>query len=1018
MKACPITISPCHRRSVSAFFAAIPVCAGSAAAQVSWDGECGNNFWHSTCGNPPTTTNWMPNVIPAAGDSVSISGTLVHIFGTFAECNSISCSSGLNITNGGQLYCHGAGGTVQNLALTNASVAVGAGGVLEISGTGTTNGGVFYGPGTIYHTGTLAGLSLVVENNPPPTPSFTNGGWLIVSSIQIDPGAAMVNGFGTVTLVPNQQTNGGGINASSGGTGLFVNNGELITAHDGTAHSQFTIGCVLQQDGGGLRVQGQPNLLGTIINNHATFNGGEITVEDDGLLRFWSGTHEFNAPVPITGEGNVILSLSAAPGAGWLVGSTLDVDLSGTTGFMLDTGHLALENGTVHNTGKALWKGTTIERRDCDRCDSRFHNEGDLTIDSFSAVKLDATFENDATVHQVHGHLILDDDAHFSNDSLGAEYELRSGNITRLNSDTLSEFVNDGGTLTKPDLTETTDSLITAVFRNKPPGQVSVHSSVLTFGMGCLRMEGGQFTVDDPREGGAEIALSGDTHVAPDFQTRILGTGTFRVTGGTLRIDGQAEVVNEMTSPDRGFIIGASGRVGGTGMFRNQGFLTIKGGTIGVTNGMGGFSANVVNEATTFIQDGTATVKGTFTNGLDATTSNINGHLVIDGGLVVNQGHWLFDAGTMFVSGSGLFLNVAAGGAASEGPNANGVFRCDVEPNQTVSVSCAFDNRGTVSAATGNVVFGGPVAQLQGGVISGGVWVVVTGASLDLPGTITAIAPGTTIGAGGTFNDLRTLGLNQGALTASGQAICGQDNLCNNHNQRLVNEGAVTLTRSADGSASLTVDGAVDNGLLGLVAAQPLFSVAEGAREAGGGGGEPFIALDCDALNNAGTVAPGGADAPGAFSMIGDFNQSTEVTGVLAIELGGLAPIDQHDQLIVDGDVSLGGTLHVTVLPGFVPEGGEQFTIVTATGTISGTFDQITGPGQYSTQYLPNSVVLALGVPPVPGDVTNDGVVNVADLVAVISAWGACPPGSCPADLNGDGAVSVADLIIVISNWG
>lgn len=57
------------------------------------------------------------------------------------------------------------------------------------------------------------------------------------------------------------------------------------------------------------------------------------------------------------------------------------------------------------------------------------------------------------------------------------------------------------------------------------------------------------------------------------------------------------------------------------------------------------------------------------------------------------------------------------------------------------------------------------------------------------------------------------------------------------------------------------------------------------------------------------------------------------------------------------------------------------------------------------------------------GDVNNDGFVNVSDLLAVITGWGACPtppppPANCPADINGDGTVNVADLLLMISNWG
>ena len=57
-------------------------------------------------------------------------------------------------------------------------------------------------------------------------------------------------------------------------------------------------------------------------------------------------------------------------------------------------------------------------------------------------------------------------------------------------------------------------------------------------------------------------------------------------------------------------------------------------------------------------------------------------------------------------------------------------------------------------------------------------------------------------------------------------------------------------------------------------------------------------------------------------------------------------------------------------------------------------------------------------------DINHDGVVNAADLLAVINAWGSCPapPTTCPADIaplpDGDGTVNVLDLLMVINNWG
>jgi probable HAF family extracellular repeat protein len=64
-------------------------------------------------------------------------------------------------------------------------------------------------------------------------------------------------------------------------------------------------------------------------------------------------------------------------------------------------------------------------------------------------------------------------------------------------------------------------------------------------------------------------------------------------------------------------------------------------------------------------------------------------------------------------------------------------------------------------------------------------------------------------------------------------------------------------------------------------------------------------------------------------------------------------------------------------------------------------------------------------IPPLAGDLNCDWEVNVPDLLAVISAWGPCPPQppgepftkNCHADFNDDGVVNHHDIVAVVLNW-
>ncbi len=56
---------------------------------------------------------------------------------------------------------------------------------------------------------------------------------------------------------------------------------------------------------------------------------------------------------------------------------------------------------------------------------------------------------------------------------------------------------------------------------------------------------------------------------------------------------------------------------------------------------------------------------------------------------------------------------------------------------------------------------------------------------------------------------------------------------------------------------------------------------------------------------------------------------------------------------------------------------------------------------------------------PRAGDLSCDGTVGAADLLALLTTWGPCEFCThCAADLNGDCVVGVSDLLILLANWG
>jgi hypothetical protein len=95
-----------------------------------------------------------------------------------------------------------------------------------------------------------------------------------------------------------------------------------------------------------------------------------------------------------------------------------------------------------------------------------------------------------------------------------------------------------------------------------------------------------------------------------------------------------------------------------------------------------------------------------------------------------------------------------------------------------------------------------------------------------------------------------------------------------------------------------------------------------------------------------------GSGPPGTYGFVGDvFNNSLKgvdppwingnytstSNGTVTIHIGGLTPVTQYDQFNITGSAALNGTLNVSLINGFVPTNGNQFTVMSF-GSLSGTF--------------------------------------------------------------------------------
>ena len=409
---------------------------------------------------------------------------------------------------------------------------------------------------------------------------------------------------------------------------------------------------------------------------------------------------------------------------------------------------------------------------------------------------------------------------------------------------------------------------------------------------------------------------------------------------------------------------GAAVSVAGLLRIRGAGTLTLDGGTVhtqGFSVMLGGtfnFPGGTLTvdggwfspAAEMFVLDGAGSPTLNLTNGA---TADLSDALTI---AESNTGHLSVSGGSSLSNTAAMlgYMDGSSGTAAVDGPGSSWT--------NSGSLYVGGDGDGTLNIQNGGAVSNvdGFIGAYGGGDSEGSV--TVDGADSTWSSTGSLYVGGHTAEPGGS-----------GALTVS-------------------DGGAVTVAGTLKVWPAGTV--ALDGGQVAAV-----FVYNEGTIS---GVGE----VQAAGLSNSGTVSPG--LSAGTMTIDGNFAQAA--AGTLKIELAGSA---DHDVLEVTRAANLDGALTVLLIDGFCCSYGQEFTILTAGGGVTGEFSSVSGP-VLDVTCGPFSVVITTTA---MGDATLDGCVDGGDYTLWADNYG--QPGAwCDGDFNCEGFVDGADYTLWADNYG
>lgn len=634
---------------------------------------------------------------------------------------------------------------------------------------------------------------------------------------------------------------------------------------------------------------------------------------------------------------------------------------AGTGAVSIDTGTFITtpQDTAVQGDGSRTWtvdnQGTVIGLRGVDLVSGTLQNEGSISGLGDVGVRMSEgsiTNTRDGQITGAQGGVVID----------GGSGTITNAGVIRGSSvDGVGVVLQNGGTVNNSGLISGTAVGIqvtagTALIQNT--GTISGDSLQ---GTGVLFTGTGQGTIDN-------------------FGTIIGGSGTaVRFGTGT----------NRLIIESGGVL---SGTVVGDSVNANPGDDTVE------LRGTGALSAAQIVGIGKVLFNGSNTAldsKTTVDNPTIGTGSTISNAGTLTGAVIVEGGGTLKNAGTILGGGSidnaGSLDNSGIVIAVDTTKNTAGtITNTGTILGGSAGISSAggtISNSGSISGGDVGVVFGpdgfftggGLLTNEAGGYIKGGEYgISVTGVAVTNAGTIlddaiagalvgnnAAVAnlPGGTIGGvvGVLFNGTGATVSNTGTITGTGGVAVQFDAGVNTLE---LGTGSV-LNGAIDGGGGagqvvLNGTGTLTNAITGFGVGSAL-TINNGAAWTAAGN------WTIASVNNAGTFQAGTLSSP--LRLTGNFSQGSGATLVAAIDANG-----SHTQFVVDGTASLAGTLSV-VYTGALPTIGTPYTILSATGGVSGTFGNVLPAYALlrpSVTYNPDSVVVSMAQLPV-STATADG---------------------------------------------